>query len=223
MEDCLEELEEAQAGPDWWGCCTVSIGILVYRTCPVEPSLVSSLLAEAGSLQVLPGCLEDRKGDIFLTPPSLRLLAREEEGDDDVLSAGLQSLALEQESVLVTAALSVAGSEASQAPAWFRVRRSEALKSLADPQPDVTQSGLNTENWSNEREQLTEDTGRGCVARWEEDDTWYRAEVLSFQEDHLHVVFTDYGNEAEVVRERVRWSQADIPEGELKVPEDPQL
>ena len=158
MEDCLEELEEAQPGPDWWGGRPVSIGILVYRTCPVEPSLLSSLLAEAGSLQVLPGCLEDREGDIFLTPPSLRVLAREEEGDDEVLAGGLQSLALEQESVLVTADLSVAGSEAGQSPAPSRVRRSEAGQSLEDPEPDVAQSGINTETWNIEREQSREYT-----------------------------------------------------------------
>ena len=56
--------------------------------------------------------------------------------------------------------------------------------------------------------------GRGCVARWEKDDTWYRAEVLGFQEYHVRVALLDYGREAEVPRERVRWSQVDIPEGE---------
>ena len=117
-------------------------------------SLVSTLLAEAGSLQVLPGCLEDREGGFLLTPPSLRLLTREEEGegDDKVLAAGLQSLALEQESVLVTAALSVASSEAIQSPAASHVRSSEAGQSLADPQPEfepeVGLSDEKTEMWS---------------------------------------------------------------------------
>ena len=63
------------------------------RAYPVQLSLVSSLLAEAGSLQVLPGCLEDRERGILLTPPSLRLLARKRRGEDD--DEGLQSLALE--------------------------------------------------------------------------------------------------------------------------------
>ena len=79
----------------------------------MQPSLVSSLLAEAGSLQVLPGCLEDRERGILLTPPSLRILVRERNGDDDDegLAVELQSLTLEQESVLASTALLVAGSE----------------------------------------------------------------------------------------------------------------
>ena len=93
----------------------------------MQPSLVSSLLAEAGSLQVLPGCLEDRERGILLTPPSLRILVRERKGDDDDegLAVELQSLTLEEESVLASTALFVAGSEVKLSSAGDGVTRSE--------------------------------------------------------------------------------------------------
>ena len=57
--------------------------------------------------------------------------------------------------------------------------------------------------------------GRHCQARWQEDCTWYNAEILALEGDSVTVRFTDYGNEAVVGREEVVWTPLAIPDGEL--------
>uniref|UniRef100_UPI003AABC1A6 tudor domain-containing 6 n=1 Tax=Centroberyx gerrardi TaxID=166262 RepID=UPI003AABC1A6 len=46
--------------------------------------------------------------------------------------------------------------------------------------------------------------GRPCIALYVEDDLWYRAEVISKDEDTLSVLFVDYGNKSQVNVRNVR-------------------
>ena len=57
------------------------------------------------------------------------------------------------------------------------------------------------------------EVGRRCVARWGEDGVWYRAEVLARTQTGATVIFTDYGNEAEV-------TEGDMVEAVEEVPAD---
>ena len=40
--------------------------------------------------------------------------------------------------------------------------------------------------------------GNRCIAKWEEDGVWYRAEVKEVQQNRVLVLFIDYGNSATV-------------------------
>ena len=53
--------------------------------------------------------------------------------------------------------------------------------------------------------------GEGCLARWEEDDVWYRAEVVGRTQDAYIVQFFDYGNQAEVNSDRIVQNLLEIP------------
>merc|ERR550519_25328 len=50
-----------------------------------------------------------------------------------------------------------------------------------------------------------------CLAKWDDDDVWYRAKVIKTSEATVEVVFTDYGNFAILARERIVLSYQDIP------------
>ena len=63
---------------------------------------------------------------------------------------------------------------------------------------------------------LADDTmwkvGSRCIARWEDDGVWYRAEVKKVQWDGVLVLFIDYGNSA-IVSEVVSLF-SEIPESD---------
>ena len=75
-----------------------------------------------------------------------------------------------------------------------------------------------------DRSQLAEDNfglgvsvGQDCVAKWSEDNVWYRAQVAEVGQDgKLFVVFTDYGNSAYVEEGGLVTKEENIPEGEEK-------
>jgi len=50
-----------------------------------------------------------------------------------------------------------------------------------------------------------------CLAKWDDDDVWYRAKVTKTSEATVEVVFTDYGNSAILARERIVLRYQDIP------------
>ena len=59
--------------------------------------------------------------------------------------------------------------------------------------------------------------GLQVYAKWREDDgdeAWYRAEVLSVNEDSVHVLFTDYGNNDYVPRSNVVLTIEEVPSGD---------
>ena len=59
--------------------------------------------------------------------------------------------------------------------------------------------------------------GQECVAKWSDDDVWYRAQVAEVGPDaKVLVVFTDYGNSAYVGEGEVVAGVEDIPAGEEK-------
>ena len=59
--------------------------------------------------------------------------------------------------------------------------------------------------------------GRDCVAKWSEDDVWYRAQVAEVAKDgKVLVVFTDYGNSALVGEGELVAGVEGIPAGEEK-------
>ena len=53
--------------------------------------------------------------------------------------------------------------------------------------------------------------GQICLAKWDDDEVWYRAKVTKTSEANVEVVFSDYGNSAILVRERIVLSYRDIP------------
>ena len=53
--------------------------------------------------------------------------------------------------------------------------------------------------------------GSSCVARWSEDEVWYRAEVVAVAATTCTVLFTDYGNEAEVMEDDVVAAANELP------------
>merc|ERR1719234_105137 len=59
--------------------------------------------------------------------------------------------------------------------------------------------------------------GQDCVAKWNEDGVWYRAQVAEVEKDGIVlVVFTDYGNSAYVEEGGLVAGVEDIPSGEEK-------
>ena len=50
-----------------------------------------------------------------------------------------------------------------------------------------------------------------CLAKWDDDNVWYRAKVTKTSEATVEVVFIDYGNSAILARERIVLSYQDIP------------
>ena len=55
--------------------------------------------------------------------------------------------------------------------------------------------------------------GSTCLAKWPEDRVWYRAEVVAVAAGNYTVLFTDYGDEAEVVEEEVVAAVTELPAG----------
>ena len=55
--------------------------------------------------------------------------------------------------------------------------------------------------------------GERCVARWSEDEVWYRAEVVAAAASAYTVLFVDYGNEAEAVPADMVRSGREAPAG----------
>jgi len=55
--------------------------------------------------------------------------------------------------------------------------------------------------------------GERCVARWSEDEVWYRAEVVATAASAYTVLFVDYGNEAEAVPADMVRSGREAPAG----------
>ena len=53
--------------------------------------------------------------------------------------------------------------------------------------------------------------GQSCLAKWDEDDVWYRAEVTKSTAAGVEVLFTDYGNSAVLPRQRILLGFQDIP------------
>ena len=53
--------------------------------------------------------------------------------------------------------------------------------------------------------------GQSCLAKWDEDEVWYRATVTTTSAAGVEVLFTDYGNSAVLARERILMSYHDIP------------
>ena len=54
--------------------------------------------------------------------------------------------------------------------------------------------------------------GQSCIAKWDEDRVWYRAQLLEITDKGSYVViFIDYGNEAEVTEGDLKQSVHDIP------------
>ena len=64
-------------------------------------------------------------------------------------------------------------------------------------------------------DQVTVEEGQSCLARWREDGVWYRARVIALGPlKTVSVLFTDYGNEAEVMLEDIVMSASEIPADE---------
>jgi len=64
---------------------------------------------------------------------------------------------------------------------------------------------------------LSVSAGRDCVAKWNEDDVWYRAQVAEVREDgKVLVVFSDYGNSAFVGEGELVAGVEGVPAGEEK-------
>ena len=64
---------------------------------------------------------------------------------------------------------------------------------------------------------LSVSAGRDCVAKWSEDDVWYRAQVAEVREDgKVLVVFSDYGNSAFVGEGELVAGVEGVPAGEEK-------
>merc|ERR1719234_3116927 len=64
---------------------------------------------------------------------------------------------------------------------------------------------------------LSISAGQDCVAKWNEDDVWYRAQIAEVGTDgKVLVVFTDYGNSAYVEEGELVAGVEDIPAGEEK-------
>ena len=62
---------------------------------------------------------------------------------------------------------------------------------------------------------LSVSAGQDCVAKWNEDDVWYRAQVAEVGKDgKVLVVFTDYGNSAYVEEGELVAGVDGIPAGE---------
>ena len=49
------------------------------------------------------------------------------------------------------------------------------------------------------------------IAKWSEDNTWYRAKVLTISDDQAEVEFIDYGNTDRVNKNHIVQSTKDIP------------
>ena len=59
--------------------------------------------------------------------------------------------------------------------------------------------------------------GENCIAKWREDDVWYRAKIAEIGEEGLFkVIFMDYGNEAEVGGDYLVKTVFDVPTEEEK-------
>jgi len=57
--------------------------------------------------------------------------------------------------------------------------------------------------------QITE--GEKVFAKWQEDEVWYNATVEKVKGDFVSVIFVDYGNSAEILKDRVVRKSDDIP------------
>lgn len=76
---------------------------------------------------------------------------------------------------------------------WCQYAKNEMLQEISD----ITQkTGCNVESRALSVETLP--IGSGCIALFDEDQLWYRAQVTSCEKDTLSVLFVDYGNESKV-------------------------
>lgn len=81
---------------------------------------------------------------------------------------------------------------------WCQFSSSEELKSISSLAQEVGQSQGDLSV------SVSLDPGSPCLALFSDDNQWYRAQVMHRYDNKLHVVFIDYGNEADVEVKSVR-------------------
>ena len=57
--------------------------------------------------------------------------------------------------------------------------------------------------------------GDTVIAKWSEDDTWYRAEITDIEAESCVVTFIDYGNSDAVMKTKIVTKKSDIPQDDL--------
>lgn len=81
---------------------------------------------------------------------------------------------------------------------WCQFTSTEELNSISALAQEVGQSQGDLSS------SMSLDPGSPCLALFSDDNQWYRAQVMHRHDNKLHVVFIDYGNEADVEVESVR-------------------
>ncbi|XP_054652701.1 tudor domain-containing 6 [Dunckerocampus dactyliophorus] len=81
---------------------------------------------------------------------------------------------------------------------WCQFANPMDLRKVASLAQEVGQAELDPSSFETFR------TGSPCLALFPTDNQWYRAQILSNEENKAHVVFIDYGNEADVDPQNVR-------------------
>ncbi|XP_066533044.1 tudor domain-containing 6 [Hoplias malabaricus] len=82
---------------------------------------------------------------------------------------------------------------------WCQYTQLEKLQEISDT---IQEAGNAMETGTLNEESLP--VGSGCIALYHEDKLWYRAKVISRDDDTLSVLFVDYGNESKVKMREVR-------------------
>jgi len=79
------------------------------------------------------------------------------------------------------------------------------MTNRAAPKPDKKSVG---KRWK---------AGDSCVAKWKEDGVWYNVKILEIQNNKVHVVFTDFGNQDYALLEELKPPGSLDGNGNLKV------